>query len=128
MKYEVVFESFTEKHFIKCFSKKYKNAWDFTLKLLHEEFEQIDFLFLKQSAETISDFPDVKICKTEFKIAGTQVGRHASGNRCIVAIYKNTKVVSVLLVYNKTDLPSAHETAGWKKLVLDNYPDLKKYI
>ncbi len=128
MKYEVVFESFTEKHFIKGFSKKYKSTWDFTFKLLHEEFEQIDFLFLKQSAEVIISFPGIKICKTEFKIAGTQVSRHTSGNRCIVAVYDDTQVVSVLLVYNKTDLPSTNETAEWKKLIKNNYPDLRKYI
>ncbi len=45
IKYKVVFESFTERHFIKSFAKKYKGAWDFTLKSLEKEFEQIDLLF-----------------------------------------------------------------------------------
>lgn len=129
MRYEVLFTPFTERHYIRTFAKKYKGAWDLTLSLIREEFQQIDILFLKSIAEYITDRQaDIFICKTEFKIAGTQVGRHASGNRCIVAVCKNTKTVSVLLVYNKTNLPSTNETAEWKKLVVDNYPEVKKYL
>lgn len=32
--YEVQFESFTERHYIKTFAKKYKNAWDSKVKVL----------------------------------------------------------------------------------------------
>ncbi len=124
IKYEVIFESFTERHFIKTFSKKYKGAWDFTLKTLTEEFEKIDILFLKSIAEYITDKEaDIAICKTEFKISGTQESRHGSGNRCIIALHKNTNKVCVLLVYNKNDLGSINETAGWKNLVKENYPE-----
>ncbi len=126
MNYEVIFESFTERHFIKSFSRKHKGIWDFTLGLLREEFEQIDLLFLKQSAETIIDSVEVKICKTEFKIAGTKESRHSSGNRCIVAIHKNISKVCVLLVYNKTDLGGGNETAKWQSIVKENFPEYKK--
>lgn len=121
--YKVVFESFVERHFIKSFAKKYKGAWDITLRTITEEFEQIDFLFLKNTAETIVDSGDIKICKTEFKIAGTQDSRHGSGNRCIVAIHKNTNTVCVLLVYHKNDLGGGNETANWKRVIKENYPD-----
>lgn len=106
MKYEVVFESFAERHYIRTFVKKYKNAWDRTLKGLVLEFTFADLLFEKSIAETIcvSDDNNVRICKTEFKIAGTEVSRHSSGDRCIVAIHKNTNKVCVLLVYHKNDL------------------------
>ena len=123
-KYDVVFESFTERHFAKTFAKKYKGAWDFTLKTLTEEFEKIDILFLKSIAECITDKDaDVIICKTEFKISGTQESRHGSGNRCIVALHKSTNKVCVLLIYHKNDLGSTNETAAWKSLIKDNYPD-----
>ncbi len=117
MKYEVVFEPFTERHFIRTFAKKYKGAWTITLQTITEEFEQVDLLFLKNTAETIVDSADIKICKTEFKIAGTQVSRHASGHRCIIAVHKNTAVVRVLLAYHKNDLRGVNETASWKALV-----------
>ena len=129
MRYEVVFESFAERHFIKTFSKKYKGAWDFTLKLLREEFEQIDLLFEKSTAETIIDSDNIKICKTEFKIAGAQESRHGSGNRCIVAIHKNINRVCVLLVYGKTDLGGGgSETANWKRMIKENYPEYSGFL
>ena len=45
--YEVKFESFTERHYIRTFAKKYKGAWDITQRIITEEFRQIDLLFLK---------------------------------------------------------------------------------
>lgn len=129
MKYEVFFEPFTERHYIQTFAKKYKGAWDLTLSLIREEFEQIDILFLKSIAEYITDRQaDVVICKTEFKIAGTQESRHGSGNRCIVAIHKISNQVKILLVYGKTDLGSNKETAEWKNLVKDNYKEYKDLL
>ena len=128
-KYEVVFESFTERHFIRAFAKKYKNAWDFTLRTITEEFEKIDILFLKSIAEHITDKnADVVICKTEFKISSTQESRHGSGNRCIVAIHKNVNKVCVLLIYNKNDLGGENETANWKKAIKENYPEYSKIL
>ena len=127
MKYEVVFRSFAERHFIRTFSKKYKGAWDRTLKGLILEFTYADLLFDKTIAETIciSDDNDIKICKTEFKIAGTEVSRHASGNRCIIAVQKSTATVHVLLVYSKGDIRGSNETAGWQTIIKDTYPEYK---
>lgn len=125
--YAVTFEPFTERHFIRSFAKKYKGAWDFTFSSLRLEFEQIDLLSLKNSAETIINTKDIKICKTEFKVSGTPYSRHSSGNRCIVAVHKDTKNVRVLLVYNKTDLSGHNETLEWKSLVRENYPEYKEY-
>ena len=122
MNYEVIFEPFTQKHFIKSFAKKYKGSWDNTLKGLVVEFSFFDLLFLKSTAETIVDSKEIKICKTEFKIAGTNQSRHGSGNRCIVAIHKDTNVVNVLLIYHKSHLGDGNETAKWKQVVKDNYP------
>ena len=126
--YEVIFTSFTERHFIKTFAKKYKGAWDFTLKFLHKEFEQIDLLFLKNTAETVIDSKEIKICKTEFKISGTEESRHGSGNRCIVAIHKNIHKICVLLVYHKKDLGDSNETVAWKSLIKENYSEYKELL
>src|SRR3989344_3195352 len=126
--YEVVFEPFTERHFIRTFAKKYKGAWDITLHFLVVEFRFIDALFLKNTAETIVDSKEVKICKTEFKIAGTQESRHGSGNRCIVAIHKDISKVKVLLVYHKNNLNGNNETVSWKNLIKENYPEYAKIL
>jgi len=121
--YKVIIEPFAERHFIKSFVKKYKGAWDFTFNFLVKEFEQIDLLFIKNIAETIVDSKEIKICKTEFKIAGTNQSRHGSGNRCIVAVCKDTYSVNVLLVYHKNDLGNGNETAKWKQVIKENYPE-----
>lgn len=113
-RHEVIFEPFTERHFIRTFAKKYKGAWDFTLRTITEEFEKIDVLFLKSIAEYITDKnANIAICKTEFKISGTQESRHGSGNRCIVAIHKN-------------GLGGGSETGNWINLVKENYPEYSK--
>ncbi len=126
--YEVVFEPFTERHFIKTFSKKYKGAWTATLYFLTQEFRFFTALSGKSIAETIVDSDDVKICKTEFKIAGTAESRHGSGNRCIVAVHKNTNTVHVLLVYHKNDLGGGNETANWKNVIRENYHQYSKIL
>ena len=123
MPYQVIFSDFAQRHFIKNFAKKFKNTWDFTFRSLQIEFEQIDFLFQKSVAETIIDTEKIKICKTEFKIAGSNQSRHGSGNRCIVAIHKDTSTVNVLLVYHKNDLSGGNETAKWKQIIKDNYSE-----
>jgi len=123
MAYKVIFEDFTKRHFIKTFAKKYKSAWDFTFTLLQKEFEQIELLFVKSAVEIIVDAGGIWLCKTEFKIAGTDVSRHASGNRCIAAVHKEASMVSVLLVYHKNDLGNSNETAKWKQIIKENYPE-----
>ncbi len=61
--YEVTFESFTERHFIKTFARKYKNAWDTTLSFLTEEFKFFNVLIGKSIAEYITDGnADVTTC------------------------------------------------------------------
>ena len=125
MKYGVVFERFAETHFIKKFVRKYKGAWDKTREGLLLEFSFVEILFEKKIAETISISRDgeIRICKTEFRVAGTEVSRHASSNRCIIAIHAESKTVRVLLVYTKTDIGGKNETAKWKAIVKKNYPE-----
>ncbi|HVO29063.1 MAG TPA: hypothetical protein VMT81_03720, partial [Candidatus Paceibacterota bacterium] len=96
---------------------------------IEEEFRRFDSLFETSIAETIVDGAigggSVKICKTEFRVAGTKESRHGSGNRCIVAIHKDTCMVHVLLVYHKNDLGNGNETARWRQLIKDNYPEYR---
>lgn len=126
--YSVTIEDFAERHYIKSFQKKYKGAWDITMCAIIAEFERIDMLLNTEKADPITNTGGIKIIKTDFRVTGTKESAKASGNRCIILVDEKLKTVSVLLVYAKTDLPSANETSEWKKLVKNNYPDLKKYI
>jgi len=124
--YSVQIEDFAERHFIKSFKKKYNNHWDVTLRAIVFELERIDNLLLTNKADMIIDNGDVKIIKTEFKIAGSNESAKTSGNRCIVAWKKEDNCVFVLLVYGKTDLSSGNkETDEWKRIIKDNYPEYK---
>ena len=130
MKYSVLFLPFTDRHYTRTFAKKYKGAWDKTLKSLVVEFTFVDVLLEKSIAETIcvSSDNDIRICKTEFKILGTEVSRRASGNRCIIAVCKSKKTVHVLLVYSKGDIHGSNETVGWQTVVKNNYSEYRDIL
>ena len=123
--YSVTVEEYAERHFIKGFQKKYKDAWTVTLRAVVAELERMDMLLETDRAEIIVDAGDIKIIKTKFRVAGTKESAKTSGNRCIVKIEEKSKSVSVLLMYTKTDLPATNETAAWMKMVKDNYLDCK---
>jgi hypothetical protein len=123
--YSVKIKEYAQKHFIKGFEKKYNNHWDITLKAIIFGLERIDTLLQTDKAEIISDIDGIKIIKTKFKVEKSEVSAKASGNRCIVAWYKEKQFVSVLLVYSKTDLSGYNETAEWKALITENYPEYK---
>lgn len=125
--YLVVIDPFAEKHYIKTFSKKYKQKWDITLSALKREFESFDVILEKSIGEEITNPSlDNIICKTEFKIAGTKESRHSSGNRCIVA--KTKSQISILLVYHKSNLKGANETVSWKSIIKNNYPQYRDLL
>ena len=121
IKYSVLVESYAERHYLKNFKKKYKGAWDITWRAITEELKRIDSLFQTSIAETIINGGDIKIVKTEFRVAGTNKSRKSSGNRCIVAVRKDMNIVCVLLVYHKNDLGNGNETARWKQAIKENY-------
>lgn len=122
--YSVKIETYAERHYIKNFAKKYKRAWDITLSALIREFQSFEVILGKAIAQEITaPNEDIVICKTEFKVAGTNESRHGSGNRCIVAQHKKEKKVCVLLVYHKNDLGAGNETVNWMRRIGENYPE-----
>ena len=127
--YAVVVEKFAERHYISKFRKKHKNAWDITWNAIVEQFKRFELLVgVGSIIEIISDAGDVKICKMEFRIAGPGKPRHASGNRCIIAVRRSTAVVHVLLVYSKGDIGESNETAGWKAVIKEHYPEYRNFL
>lgn len=123
--YSVKIEDFAESHYIKSFCRKYKDKWDITLTAISAQLSRIDNLLLTDKADTIVDAKDIKIIKTEFKIAGSQDSAKTSGNRCIVAWHTEEKIVYILLVYGKTDLSGRNETAEWQNIIKTHYPKYK---
>jgi hypothetical protein len=124
----VTIEPFAQRHFIKSFAKKYKSAWDITLRAIIAELERLDNLLRTDRTEIIIDRGGIKIVKTKFRVAGTQDSAKSSGNRCIAVWHVEAGRVSLLLVYAKTDLPGHNETAVWKQIVKDNYPHLRSLL
>ncbi len=126
--YSVSIESFAERHYLKEFAKKYKRAWEITYLALLEELQRFDSLLATSIAEIITTSGDIAIAKTEFRVAGTTKSRHASGNRCIVAIDSRLMTAKILLIYHKSDLGDGNETAKWKHLVKTNYPEYSNFF
>ena len=123
IKYSVVLQPYAERHFFKSFKKKYRSAWDITWRAICEELQRFDSLLETSIAETITENNNVRIAKTEFRVAGTNESRRSSGNRCIVAVHKDTDIINVLLIYLKNNLGDGNETVKWKQLIKDNYSD-----
>ncbi len=124
--YSVRIEGYAQTHFIKSFARKYKGRWDQTLNnVIIFSLERIDTLLQYKKAEIISDIDGIAIIKTKFAVIGSGESANSSGNRCIVSLDKERRVVSVLLVYSKNDLSGHNETEEWKEMVKVNYPEHK---
>lgn len=122
--YIVEIEKYAERHYIASFKKKYKGAWDITLRALEEQYKRIEVLEgINSYIEKIYHCDDFKIFKTEFVVAGRHESKKGSGNRCIIVVHPKAKKVRILLVYGKTDVRGSHETAWWQSKVKENYPD-----
>lgn len=123
-KYSVLFDEYTERHFIKDFEKKYKNAWGITRLSITDSLERIYNL----SGTALIDVICVSNCKTflvkfDFKVANTKESAKTGGNRCILEVCNNTLRVKVLLVYAKYHIDRAdhQETLWWKEKINDNF-------
>ncbi|MEA3344151.1 MAG: hypothetical protein U9Q16_00500 [Patescibacteria group bacterium] len=127
--YVVLVKPFVKRHYVKNFKKKYKGFWDITWSALEREFQNFDVLFERSIANIVVVAQDIKICKVEFRVAGTKYSRHGSGNRCIVALHSKTAQIVVLLIYHKSYLTgSGSETAKWKNIIKRNYSEYKNIL
>lgn len=126
--YTVIFEGYSDRHFVKGFEKKYLGAWGITKEALEAEFRSFEILTERSIAELIHERDNVALYKTEFKVAGTQESRKTSGNRCIVAVHRTEKRVHVLLVYSKKDVRGSRETDWWESEIRENFPQYKSLV
>lgn len=126
--YHVDTEAYAKSHFIKNFAKKYGKAWGITEEALNKELKSFEILLLKTIAEVITEKDHIRISKIEFKVAGTNKSRHGSGNRCIVVVNNNECSVKILLLYHKDHLGKGNETAKWKQVIKENYPEYRSLL
>ena len=123
-KYNVVFEEYTKRHFIKNFEKKYKSKWNKTQDDIIFVCEHIENMLLTKRADLISVAENSRLVKLDFAIFGLKVSPKSSGNRCILFLDDDIKLVKVLLVYSKNDIPTSNETQAWKNIVKSQYSEL----
>jgi len=62
-RYIVKIQKFVESHYIKKFSKKYKNYWDVTFKGIFLEMERFDEFIKTDHIDLISSYKNISISK-----------------------------------------------------------------
>ena len=123
--FDVIFEGFAERHFIKHFRRKYKKAWDVTKNAIIAEFKRIDnILGCNDYTETIKSKDCFRLIKLYFKIAGTNESKRGSGNRVIGIVNIKARICKILLVYSKNNICSPNETQKWQLIIKTNYPEI----
>lgn len=121
--YNVEFDPFCDRYYIKSFAKKYKSAWDKTQEDIKEVCRRIDGMLEYKRADLISSAGQYKLVKLDFAIAGAKQSPKSSGNRCILVVDEDIRLVKVILIYSKNDISQPNETAKWKKIVKENFAD-----
>ena len=125
-KYKVIFEDFTKRHFIKNFEKKYKSQWNKTQDDIIFVCEHIENMLLTKRADLISVASNYRLVKLDFAIFGLKISPKSSGNRCILLLDDNMRIVKVLLVYSKNDISAHNETQEWKNIIREQYQSIAK--
>jgi len=128
IEYLVTTEEFAEKHYLKNFRKKYKNAFDIHWRAYIFMLQRFDLLIERSGTNCISCISEaIVIYKSEFKMSPKESAKK-SGNRCVVAQDKSMHSIKILLVYCKNDIQGSNETLWWKNLIKNNYPAYKNTL
>ena len=123
-KYRVEFDDFTERHFGKKFEKKYRGRWRETKDDIVRFCERIEKTINTDRMKLIDTQGKYRLVKMYFTVLGTRLSPKAAGNRCILVVDDEKKLVRVLLVYSKGDLRGAGETVGWKMMIREQFPEV----
>ena len=126
--YRVLFENYSERHYIKKFKTDSGTQWLVTRKALVAQLSRIDQLVLNgRTNPPIHRTEDNKewIVKHEFAVAGRKQSAKSSGHRVILYVNHNERIVRVLLLYHKNHLgKDTNETAIWQNIVKQEFEDL----
>jgi len=123
--YNCEFDEFTERHYVKKLAKRHEHYWDKTQNDIIDICKRIDKTLEYSRADPISSAGQYKLVKLDFSIEGSGVSPKNSGHRCILVVDEMLRSVRILLVYSKHEIGSPNETAKWKNVVRDNFPDIK---
>jgi len=122
--YSVQFEPYTERHYVKNFQKEYLDKWLATERIIIMVCERIDKMLQYNRADLISTSGCYKLVKLDFAVEGTHMSPKASGNRCILFVDEDIRVVKILLVYSKNDISSPNETQKWKAIIKREFSEI----
>ena len=122
--YSCTWSKYAERHYVKVFSKRYRQAWRITSEDITDICRRIDSVLAYKRADLIYDNGLQKIVKLDFAVAGTRISPKSSGNRCILYINEEIKHVEVLLAYSKNEIGPPNETAKWKQVVKNEFKDV----
>lgn len=125
--YRVIFEPFTQRHYIKDYERKYKSQWLQTRKAIVAQLSHVDLLVGSGRASPPihrSNDNTQWIIKHQFAVAGRKESPKASGNRLIAYVDHNNRTVKILYIYQKNNIPSKNETTHWHGIINEFYPEI----
>lgn len=128
----VCFSDYAKKHFLKRFQKDYKGKiWYYTEESIFQDLSRLGIS--NNTTQRSSQIDELKykdnhwLAKYDFRIAGSKQSTKDSGNRCIVHINGDKQLITILLIYNKNDLPkNKAETAYIYDTIRKEYKELEQ--
>lgn len=118
-KYSVVFDDYTQDHYVCDFERKYKKHWSATKESIMQSLERIANLSGLNLIDVIcKSNKGTYIVKFDFKVAKTNISAKTGGNRCILEVCND-----ILLVYSKDNIKrqEGQETLWWKKCISEEF-------
>lgn len=125
----VEYTDYAKKHYLKRFIKSCPGTqWEYTEEAIFRDLSSISYsaqdLQQSQQVDELWHKDSFWIFKYDFKIAGKHESTKGSGNRCIVFLDNDKKLLEILMIYNKNDLPkSPDETHYIKSIIATEFPD-----
>lgn len=128
----VYFSDYSKKHYLKEFQKKYKGkVWFYTEESIKQDLARLGFQNNTTQRSTQIDELKYKdnnwLAKYDFRIAGSKFSPKDSGNRCVVHIDGNKRIINILMIYNKNNLPkNKGETEYIYDVINKEFKDLEE--
>ena len=106
--FQVEFSGYSKHHFLKQFKKKYPGKqWFLTEESIKQDLSRINFndLQLSQQVDELWNDGKLWVFKYDFRVAGTKKSTKSSGNRLVGIIDLAQNLITIIVIYYKTDLP-----------------------
>lgn len=126
----VEFSKYSINHFLKKFRKNYKGKqWEVTEESIFNELSRMAFkdnnLQFSQQVDELRYFDNQWIFKYDFSVAKTRLSPKTSGNRCIVYLCMRRRLMKIMVIYNKNNLPgNCSETRFIEEIIKNEFGDI----